>query len=189
MTKEDVERVVRKARERDERPDLTCTNLERAKLTDVNLSGADLRSANLSGADLRGANLHGANLTGANLRDTSLAGASLRDTNLEGATLPDGVPAVPNIDAAILAAVEAGGKLDMGDWHSCATTHCRAGWAITLAGDAGRALEERFGPNVAGALIYAASGSHPTPNWFTNNEDAMADLRERASRAEKEGGA
>ena len=36
-----------------------------------------------------------------------------------------------------LKAIEDGGKLDMSTWHRCGTTHCRAGWAITLAGAAG----------------------------------------------------
>src|SRR5947199_289279 len=33
------------------------------------------------------------------------------------------VPVIENIDAAILAAVRGGGRLDMGDWHRCKTTH------------------------------------------------------------------
>ena len=97
---------------------------------------------------------------------------------------------IPQIDAAILAAIEQpGARLEMSDWHggtsgsdACGTTHCRAGWAITLAGDAGRELERRFGPSAAGALIYAASGSHPVPNFFADNETALADLRARAAR-------
>lgn len=83
----------------------------------------------------------------------------------------------------LLAAIENGGTLEMGEWHTCETTHCRAGWAIHLAGDAGRALETRIGPSAAGALIYAASGSHPVPYWHAANAEAMADLRERAARS------
>ena len=87
-------------------------------------------------------------------------------------------PVVENIDAAILAAVEAGGRLEMSDWHTCETTHCRAGWAITLAGLPGKILEERYGPGVAGALIYASSRpGRRVPNFVTSNDEAMADLR------------
>lgn len=65
----------------------------------------------------------------------------------------------------------------MGSWHACATTHCRAGWAITLAGEAGKALEQRVGPPAAGSLIYLASVGY-VPNFYATNEDAMADMQE-----------
>jgi uncharacterized protein YjbI with pentapeptide repeats len=137
-------------------------------------SGADLSGANLSGADLSGANLSGANLSGANLSGANLSGANLSGANLSGAA----IPVIEHIDAKILAAIEAGGKLDMTDWHICKTTHCRAGWAITLAGDGGAALENAVGPNAAGALIYAASRpDKPVPNFHTSDKDAMNDIR------------
>lgn len=107
--------------------------------------------------------------------------ANLTRAVLTGATLPTGVPVVPNIDAAILAAIDAGGKLDMSYWHACATTHCRGGWATTLAGEAGAELAKRLGHNCAAALIYAASGSHPVPNWYESDKAALADLRRRAN--------
>ena len=113
-------------------------------------------------ADLRGANLRGAYLGGANLRDAN-------------------APIVPNIDAAILAAIEAGGKLEMDKWHSCGMTHCRGGWAITLAGEPGRELEQLFGPAVAGSLIYAASRPDKRiPDFYASTEDALADIRAAA---------
>jgi uncharacterized protein YjbI with pentapeptide repeats len=150
---------------------------KRANLTDANLEGADLTDANLTDANLIRADLRGANLEGADLR-----GANLRGAYLTGANLPDGVPIISNIDAAILAAIEAGGTLDMNEWHKCETTHCRAGWAVHLAGDAGYALEDRFGASIAGALIYAASRpDKPIPNFFASNEDAMADMRQCAA--------
>jgi hypothetical protein len=118
---------------------------------------ADLRGADLTRADLRGADLRGAVLT--------------------GAVLPPGVPVVPDLDRAILAEIEAGGTLQMGDWHTCETAHCRAGWAITLAGAAGADLEAQVGPAAAGALIYAASRpNQPVPNFYASNDEAMADL-------------
>ena len=69
----------------------------------------------------------------------------------------------------------------MSGWHLCGTTHCRAGWAIHLAGAAGYALEDRIGSSAAGALIYAASRPElPVPDFFASDEDALADLREHA---------
>ena len=154
-----------------------------ADLRDADLRDADLRDADLRDAYLRDANLSGADLSGAGLSGAGLSGANLRVADLRGATLPDGVPVVPDIDAAILAAIgdDADG-LDMVDWHSdCGTTHCRAGWAITLAGPEGAALEAALGPDAAGALIHAASGSHPVPDWSAGNDEALDDMRARAA--------
>jgi hypothetical protein len=101
---------------------------------------------------------------------------------------PEGfdVPVIPNIDAAILAAVRTPGNcLDMVSWHTCATAHCRAGWAIELAGDAGRKLEEAVGAAAAGILIYAASRPEkPIPNFYCTDEEALADLELSAASAQ-----
>ena len=157
--------------------DLRGAVLRGAVLRDADLRGAVLRDAVLRGADLRGAVLRDADLRGADLSDAVLRGADLRGAVLRGADLR-GVTVVPNIDAAILAAIEAGGTLDMGDWHRCETTHCRAGWAITLAGEAGAKLEELCGPASAGSLIYAASRPGKNiPDFYASTEDALADLR------------
>lgn len=93
---------------------------------------------------------------------------------------------VEQLDARILAAVTtSGGTLDMSDWHSdgeCGTTHCRAGWAIHLAGKAGYELERKLGSaERAGAQIYMASvGFVP---WFfdPSNAHALADIRRCAA--------
>src|SRR5437762_2885911 len=107
------------------------------------------------------------------------SGAVLRGAVLRGA---DNVPAIEALDTKILAAIEAGGKLDMGDWHRCKTTHCRAGWAITLAGEAGAKLEADFGSAAAGALIYAKSyPDQKIANFYTDNDSALADIRRRAA--------
>jgi hypothetical protein len=163
--------------------DLRDADLLGADLSDADLRGADLSDADLSdavlrGADLSDADLRDADLRDADLRDADLSGADLRDAVLRGADLRD-VPIIPNIDVAILSAIETpGNALDMSDWHRCKTTHCRAGWAITLAGKAGAALEEKYGPATAGALIYAASRpDRPIPNFYANNGDALNDLR------------
>ena len=92
------------------------------------------------------------------------------------------IPIIPEIDAQILAAIENGGTLEMEDWHTCDTTHCRAGWVIHLAGENGRLLEMRVGSAAAGALIYQASrGSYP--DFYALNDVAMADLRQCAGKA------
>jgi uncharacterized protein YjbI with pentapeptide repeats len=154
---------------------LSGAYLRDANLSDANLSGADLRDANLSGAYLSGADLRDANLSGAYLSGADLRDAYLRDANLSGAYA---IPVVENIDARILAAVQGDvGSLEMSTWHTCETTHCRAGWAIHLAGAPGYALEKNLGANVAGALIYAASRPNQRiPDFFATNDDAMASL-------------
>ena len=158
----------------------------RAVLTRADLRDADLRDAVLTGADLTDADLTGADLRDAVLTDADLTGADLTGAVLTRADLTRAVgisaPAIPNIDAAILGAIEGGGKLNMGDWHTCETMHCRAGWAVTLAGLPGKMLEDRIGPAGAGALIYAASKPGvPVPDFYATDEDAMADIRKCAA--------
>ena len=168
--------------------DLSGAVLIGADLRDAGLRGADLRGANLSYAVLIGANLRGANLSYADLSDADLSDAVLRGALLRGADLRGAeIPLLPNIDAAILEAVEKdGNKLDMGSWHTCQTTHCRAGWAIHLCGDAGYALEKAIGSSAAGALIYAKSRPDKlVPNFNASDEDAMADMRACAAEAAK----
>ena len=162
---------------------LSGANLRHAILRGADLTGADLTNAVLTGANLTGATLTGATLTGAVLRGADLRYAILTNADLRGANLPVGVPVILDIDAAILAAIEApGNALDMSTWHTCGTTHCRAGWAITLAGKAGAELERKFRSAAAGALIYAASRPNkPVPNFYASNADALADLRAGAA--------
>ena len=157
--------------------DLSGADLWYANLSDANLSGAVLRYADLSGAVLRCANLRGADLRYADLNGAVLRGADLRYANLSD------VPKIEDLDAKIVAAIECGGKLDMNQWHTCETTHCRAGWAITLAGEDGIALEKKFGSAAAGALIYAKSTPDAKiPNFYASNKEAMEDLLKRAGR-------
>jgi hypothetical protein len=172
---------------------LQYADLQYAYLRGANLRDAYLRDANLQDADLRGANLqyanlHGANLQYAYLRDAYLRDANLQDADLRGANLQyaiidmDEVPVVDQIDTQILALVEAGkGVLEMNAWHTCETTHCRAGWAIHLAGEAGKKLEEKMGPENAGAFIYLKSCGI-IPDFHCSNEVALADMRDRAAK-------
>ena len=167
--------------------DLTGADLTRADLTGADLTGADLTRADLTGADLRGAYLRGADLTGANLTGADLTGANLRGADLTDANLT-GLPPIPlvkNIDSKILKAVKVEGALDMSTWHACGTTHCRGGWAIMLAGKAGKKLEEATSPELAAILIYQkARPNIPIPDFYASNAEAMADL-ERCAAAEK----
>jgi hypothetical protein len=65
-------------------------------------------------------------------------------------------------------------------WHTCQTTHCRAGWAIHLAGEAGATLEDYYGSAAAGALIYHASAGY-IPDFYASNEDALDDMKAHAT--------
>ncbi|HEX3856540.1 MAG TPA: pentapeptide repeat-containing protein [Verrucomicrobiae bacterium] len=115
---------------------------------------------------------------------TDLRGADLRGADLSDAVLPF-IPKIEDLDGKILAAIgKEGCALDMESWHVCETTHCRAGWAIHLSGDVGKTLESIYGPSAAGALIYATC--YPKlkiPDFTASNEDALADMKQRAKLA------
>ena len=107
--------------------------------------------------------------------------ANLRGADLSGAYLPS-APIIPDLHQRMAEATDPKGALIMDSWHTCETTHCRAGWAIHLAGNEGYALEEKVGPCVAGALIYHAS-TGMVPDFFTSNADALADIKACAGKA------
>jgi hypothetical protein len=164
---------------------LSDADLRGADLRDANLRGADLRDANLRGADLSGAVLRDAVLSGAVLRDAVLSGAVLRDADLSGAVLSgalDWVPKIPDIHQSVYAAASAPGALNMGNWHICETTHCRAGWVTHLAGDAGRVMDAMMGTDAAAALIYVASDPtlEKVPDFYCSNDAALADMKRLA---------
>jgi uncharacterized protein YjbI with pentapeptide repeats len=157
---------------------LRDADLRDADLRDADLRGADLRGADLRDADLRGADLRDADLRGADLRGADLRDADLRDADLSGADLRACPVKIENIHKAVYEAASKPGALDMKAWHTCGTTHCRAGWVVALAGEGGGALEYAFGTPAAATLIYMASD--PTlakvPDFYCNNEAAMADM-------------
>ena len=165
--------------------DLRGTYLSGADLRGADLSGADLRGAYLSGADLSNADLSGAYLSGTYLSGADLSGAYLRNAYLRGASL-SGVPKIENIHQAVFAAASRDGALNMGSWHQdgnvCGTTHCRAGWVVSLAGPGGHALEWAMGTPAAAAIIYIASD--PTleriPDFYCGNEAALTDMKQLA---------
>ena len=69
----------------------------------------------------------------------------------------------------------------MESWHTCDTTHCRGGWVVHKAGEAGRKLEAFHNTALAAQLIYKASGYDINPcRFYDSNEDAMADMKRLA---------
>jgi hypothetical protein len=69
----------------------------------------------------------------------------------------------------------------MRDVHTCGTMHCRAGWVVHLAGEAGYALERFHNWELAAMLIYRESGSPINPaRFYDGNDDALADMKKRA---------
>lgn len=83
----------------------------------------------------------------------------------------------------------------MSAWHlnnaQCGTQHCRAGWAIHLAGGAGAELEAAIGPAAAGAVIISLSCPYleRVPNFYANNDEALADIERCAAIEAIAGGA
>jgi hypothetical protein len=162
--------------------DLSGADLSDANLRYADLSGADLSGADLSDADLRDANLSGADLSGADLRDANLRYADLSGADLRDANLRECPVKIEGIHQKVYAAASALDALDMSDWHTCETTHCRAGWVVHLAGEAGRALEWAMGTPAAAAMIYMASDPNleKVPDFYCSNEEALADMKRLA---------
>ncbi len=143
-------------------------------------AGADLRSANLRSADLSYANLSSADLSYANLSSADLSSADLRSADLR--YVMDALPVLKNPDAEILNTIKnKKGALEMGSWHTCETTHCRAGWYIHQSGPAGRMLEAVYGASVAGAIIFTkAYPKMKVPDFVCSNDKALADITKNA---------
>lgn len=98
------------------------------------------------------------------------------------------VPVIPNIHQAVYAAAKLPKALDMNEWHTCKTTHCRAGWVVILAGTAGKKLEQAcetsamYGTRRAAWLIYRASDPSMRfePSFGCSERDALADMKSLA---------
>lgn len=96
------------------------------------------------------------------------------------------IPIIENIHQKIYAAASQPLGLDMSTWHSntCNTTHCRAGWIVHLAGEAGYALENFHGGNTLVAALSIIHASSPIevdcPQFFEGNEAAMEDMKKCA---------
>ena len=90
------------------------------------------------------------------------------------------IPKIENIHQTVYQAASSENALDMGDWHTCETTHCRAGWVVFLAGEKGKELEEAIGTPLAANLIYKESSKIEVKwalRFFESNEVAMADMK------------
>ena len=108
------------------------------------------------------------------------------DQALASPLAPLGPPPVPTIEGIHQKVFEAASQpkaLAMDTWHTCATTHCRAGWVVRLAGDAGYALEQFYNPLLAAMMIYDASDPNYRINpgrFFDANDIALADMKKLA---------
>lgn len=105
------------------------------------------------------ADLSHANLSHANLSDAA-------NLNLQ---IEDGL--IQKIAIAVNADKKA---LGMGRWHTCDTTHCIAGWAVTLAKN-GKELEEKYGTQIAGLMLL---GVDAHSHFFDTNEAAKTWLNQ-----------
>jgi hypothetical protein len=94
-------------------------------------------------------------------------------------------PVVPDLHLKLFEAVSSPeNRLDMESWHTCETTHCRAGWVVALAGTEGKALEKFFNTELAAMKIYDASclGYKINPaRFYDSDEAAMEDIRKLAN--------
>jgi hypothetical protein len=102
-----------------------------------------------------------------------------------GAAEPVAIPVIPDIHKVVYEAASAPCALNMSTWHTCETTHCRAGWVVALAGEEGRRLEQFHDTPLAAQLIYQASGYDINPcRFYDSNEKAMEDMRRLAQSKE-----
>ena len=76
----------------------------------------------------------------------------------------------------------------MQTWHTCDTTHCRAGWAITLAGKEGKELEKKTSSLFAGMVIFNKSSDIKVHlhRFFDSNKYAMDDIKKCAELERKD---
>jgi len=104
------------------------------------------------------------------------------DPDAKVKTGPPSVPVIANVHQTVFAAASQPKSLDMSTWHTCANTHCWAGWVVTLAGDEGKALERFFDTPLAAMKILDASSAIQVSlvRFFETNEDALAHMKELA---------
>ncbi len=121
--------------------------------------------------------------------DMALARARARDLDLARARdlvnhlleiAGDEIPLIIDLDKRILEDIENNGFfLNQDTWHTCETTHCRAGFSELYAEDVGKEMVKHLGHWLTGALIYKKSTGR-IPNFYASNEDALADVRAHA---------
>ena len=88
---------------------------------------------------------------------------------------------IENIHQKVYEAASKPNALNMRDWHTCETTHCRAGWVVHLAGNAGYELEKKTSTVFAAMQIYKASGYLISPcRFYDSNEKSLEDMKQLA---------
>ena len=93
------------------------------------------------------------------------------------------IPIIKNIHQQVYDAASQPDALNMDSWHTCDTTHCRAGWVVFLAGKAGKDIEDKTSTLFAAMQIYKASGCLISPcRFFDSNESALEDMKTLAER-------
>jgi uncharacterized protein YjbI with pentapeptide repeats len=150
-----------------------------AVILECDFRGADMRNAALRGANMLRANLRGADLRGADLRDAGLMDAYLFGADLYGAIGVDDVPRgpIPGLAKRVLQQItEHPESWDQKVWH-CRTRHCIAGWAVVLAGEIGKAAEDRLGTEMAAAMLLGT----PSHKFFAPDYAALEWLMGLAS--------
>ena len=92
------------------------------------------------------------------------------------------IPKIENIHQKVFEAASKENALDMAKWHTCETTHCRAGWVVFLAGEEGKKLEVRFDTPLAASMIYRESSPIKVRmnDFFDRNQEAMEKMRKAA---------
>lgn len=97
------------------------------------------------------------------------------------------IPKIENIHQKILEATSKKYALNMKIWHTCETTHCRAGWVVHLAGKEGYELEKLLDTPLAASLIYRESSQIKVKinEFYKTNNEAMKNIIECA-RLERE---
>ena len=94
---------------------------------------------------------------------------------------PPATPVIPDLHKKIYEAASRPEALAMDSFHTCETTHCRAGWVVHLAGEQGKGLEQFFNTELAAMMIYKASGYNINPSRFYDSDnDALADMKRLA---------
>jgi len=183
MSKMDIREILKRHRlwlddtDQGERADIRGADIRGADIRGANLEGAYLEGADIRGADIRGANLRFADIKGADIRGADIRGADIRGANLIGADLTGtrfsfDYKADPSLKGKVLKAVQAEGcALKMDQWHSCETSHCIAGWAVTLHPE-GKELESKSTTYLAGRLLLGLDHNE-SRIFFTDDAKAM----------------
>ena len=98
-------------------------------------------------------------------------------------TIMGNYPIVENIHQKVYDAANAPDALDMNTFHSCGTKHCRAGWALHLAGEQGYKLEAHTDSVFAAMMIFKTSSPNVPVSpvrFFEDNATALEDMRKCA---------